>query len=134
MYLTKLEPNKTQFAESIILVPLVGGPENGQLEIPFFLVYKTPAKRHVFFWTPIFQKSRACFLNMYLTKLEPNNTPFEKHLIWVPLVGGPENGQLEILFFLVYKTPAKRLVFLWTPIFQKSKAGLFKHVLNKAGT
>ena len=52
---------------------------------------------------------------MYLTKLEPNNTPFEKHLIWVPLVGAPENGQLEIHVFLVYKNQAKTARFFLNP-------------------
>ena len=99
MYLTKLEPNKTQFAKSIILVPLVGGPENGQPAMHFFLSIKPQQNGNIFFERHFFKNPRSAFLDMYLTKLEPNNTPFEKHLIWVPLVGGPENGQLEIFFF-----------------------------------
>ena len=77
------------FAESIILVPLVGGPEIDQLEIHLFLSIKPQQNGQLFFECHFFKNLRAALFKHLLNQVGTQQHSFEKHLIWVPLVGGP---------------------------------------------
>ena len=64
----------------------------------FIFVYKTPAKRSVFFVHANLSKISGPASNaQHETKLEPNKTRFAESIILVPRVGGPDNGPGEIL-------------------------------------